>query len=260
MAKLQGFYRKMTQKQQQTTHFGFKTIDSAAKERMVGEVFSSVASNYDVMNDVMSAGVHHAWKDRMIKTLAPSAGTKLLDVAGGTGDIAFRFLKAADKSNVTVCDINADMLGEGRKRSIDKNRLNGIEWVCGNAESLPVPDMSYDYYTIAFGIRNVTHINKALEEAYRVLKPGGKFVCLEFSHVTNALLAKFYEAYSFKVIPTMGKWITGDAESYQYLVESIQKFPKQEDFAKMIREAGFSQVRYKNLTGGVVAIHSGWRT
>ncbi len=245
--------------EQEHTHFGFETIDASTKEKRVGEVFSSVASRYDLMNDVMSAGIHHAWKDTLIDVVAPSANTKLLDVAGGTGDIAFRFLKRTPGAQVTVCDINADMLGEGRKRSIDKNMLHGLEWVCGNAESLPVPDMSYDYYTIAFGIRNVTHIDRALKEAYRVLKPGGKFACLEFSKVDNSLLSMIYDWYSFKAIPWIGSKVTGDAGAYQYLVESIRQFPSQERFAEMIREAGFSQVSYRNLTQGVVAIHTGWR-
>lgn len=249
--------------EQEKTHFGFQTVDSTLKEKLVGQVFSSVASRYDLMNDVMSLGIHHYWKNRMLQVLAPTPGSTLLDVAGGTGDISFRFLKktggAATSSRVTVCDINAAMLGEGRKRSIDRNILQGINWVCGNAEHLPAPDMSFDYYTIAFGIRNVTHIDQALREAYRVLKPGGKFVCLEFSKVHPDILAKCYDTYSFRVIPKLGKLITGDADSYQYLVESIRRFPSQDDFATMIRDAGFSQVRYENLNQGIVAIHSGWR-
>lgn len=247
--------------QEEKTHFGFETIDASAKARRVGEVFASVAARYDLMNDVMSLGIHHHWKNHLVKVLHPQPGSKLLDVAGGTGDIAFRFLKHTKAQGfVTVCDINPAMLGVGRKRSIDRNLLHGIEWVCGDAEKLPVPDMSYDYYTIAFGIRNVTHIEKALQEAYRVLKPGGKFLCLEFSKVHPALLAKAYDAYSFNVIPKLGKFITGDAGSYQYLVESIRRFPSQEEFAAMIRAAGFSHVQYENLTQGVVALHSGWRT
>lgn len=243
-----------------TTHFGFETIDASTKEKRVGEVFSSVAGRYDLMNDLMSGGIHHAWKDTLIDIIAPSANTRLLDVAGGTGDIAFRFLKRVEGGHVTVCDINADMLGEGRKRSIDKNMLHKLEWVCGNAESLPVPDMSFDYYTIAFGIRNVTHIDQALKEAYRVLKPGGKFTCLEFSKVDNKIFSMVYDWYSFKAIPWIGSKVTGDAGAYQYLVESIRQFPTQERFASMIRDAGFSHVQYTNLSKGVVAIHSGWRT
>jgi ubiquinone/menaquinone biosynthesis methyltransferase len=249
----------MTRPDQGKTHFGFETIDASTKAQRVGEVFSSVARRYDLMNDVMSAGIHHVWKNRMLDILAPTLGHHLLDVAGGTGDITFRYKKKTG-GLVTVCDLNQAMLTEGKRRSVDMNMWQGIEWVCGNAESLPFPDQSFDYYTIAFGIRNVTHIDKALAEAYRVLKPGGKFVCLEFSKVTNPVLAKVYDLYSFKIIPHLGKLLANDSASYQYLVESIRQFPPQEKFAEMIRKAGFSQVQYENLTGGIVAIHSGWRT
>ncbi len=241
------------------THFGFKEVDKTQKESLVKGVFSNVASRYDIMNDVMSLGVHRLWKDKFITMLAPKLGSKLLDVAGGTGDIAFRFMKAAKDSSVTVCDINQEMLNEGYKNSIDKNIIKDIEWVCGNAEELPFEDNTYDYYTIAFGIRNVTNIDRALREAYRVLKPGGRFMCLEFSKVSNPALAKFYDIYSFKFIPAMGQFVAKDKDSYQYLVESIRKFPSQEQFAKMIKEAGFSQVKYTNMSGGIVAIHSGWK-
>ncbi|MCE3232953.1 MAG: bifunctional demethylmenaquinone methyltransferase/2-methoxy-6-polyprenyl,4-benzoquinol methylase, partial [Rickettsiaceae bacterium] len=207
------------------THFGFKEVDKEEKESLVKGVFSSVASKYDIMNDVMSFGVHRIWKDKFISMLAPKDGSRLLDVAGGTGDIAFRFLKSCKGGGVTVCDINPNMLEEGRKNAIDKNRLNGLEWLCGNAEKLPLPNSSYDYYTIAFGIRNVTDIPAALKEAHRVLKPGGRFMCLEFSKVENSLMANLYDFYSFKVIPQMGKLVANDSESYQYLVESIRKFP-----------------------------------
>ncbi len=241
------------------TFFGYKEVDSAKKASMVKGVFSNVAPKYDIMNDVMSLGIHRIWKDTFIKKLNPKAGSKLLDVAGGTGDIAFRFLQKAKGGHVTVCDINPQMLEEGYKNAIDNNVLEGIEWTCGDAEKLPFPDNSYDYYTIAFGIRNVTHIDAALAEAYRVLKPGGHFMCLEFSHVTNPVLAKLYEFYSFKVIPQMGQLVAGDRDSYQYLVESIRKFPTQEKFLKMIKDAGFTQASYTNLSGGSVAIHSGWK-
>lgn len=247
----------MTDDSENTTHFGFKTVDKQEKASLVRGVFSSVASRYDIMNDLMSAGVHHLWKDRMV-ALLPKGG-KLLDVAGGTGDISFRYLKKSPTSPIIVCDINQAMLAKGRDRAIDRTILKGMEWVCGDAESLPFPSMSFDYYTIAFGIRNVTHIDRALKEAYRVLKPGGRFICLEFSQVTNPMLAAFYEQYSFHVIPQIGKLVTGDAESYQYLVESIRQFPKQQEFATMISEAGFAKVSYDNLTGGVTALHSGWR-
>jgi demethylmenaquinone methyltransferase/2-methoxy-6-polyprenyl-1,4-benzoquinol methylase len=241
------------------TFFGFKEVDKSEKESLVRGVFSNVAPKYDIMNDVMSLGIHRLWKDKFIKMLNPVKGSKLLDVAGGTGDIAFRFLKNTHDGQVTVCDINPEMLEEGRKNAIDKNILSGIEFICGNAEKLPFDDSSYDYYTIAFGIRNVTNIPAALAEAHRVLKPGGRFMCLEFSHVQNPILAGLYDFYSFKVIPQMGKIVAGDKDSYQYLVESIRKFPRQEKFLQMIEDAGFSQVKYTNLSGGSVAIHSGWK-
>jgi demethylmenaquinone methyltransferase / 2-methoxy-6-polyprenyl-1,4-benzoquinol methylase len=241
------------------THFGFKTVAEDEKSTLVREVFSSVATRYDLMNDLMSVGIHHLWKDAMVAML-PTRG-KLLDVAGGTGDIAARYLKKTHhQTPVTVCDINQAMLQAGRDRAIDRNQLTSINWVCGDAEALPFEDGMFDAYSIAFGIRNVTHIEKALEQAYRVLKPGGKFVCLEFSQVTNNILAKLYEQYSFHVIPKIGKLVTGDAAAYQYLVESICKFPKQEAFAAMIKQAGFSGVNYRNMTGGVVALHYGWRS
>lgn len=243
----------------QNTHFGFQTVPEAEKSTLVRGVFSSVAARYDMMNDFMSMGVHHLWKDAMVNML-PSSG-RLLDVAGGTGDIAQRFLKKTQhKQPVTVCDINQSMLGAGRDRAIDRNQLAGIEWVCGDAEALPFEDKTFDAYSIAFGIRNVTHVDKALSEAYRVLKPGGKLVVLEFSQVKNAMLAKLYEQYSFHVIPKIGKLVTGDEAAYQYLVESIRKFPDQETFAAMIAQAGFSKASYRNMSGGVVALHSGWRS
>ena len=239
-----------------TTHFGFRTVAEDDKQTLVRGVFDSVASRYDIMNDFMSAGLHRAWKNDMVNWLAPRDGMTIIDMAGGTGDIAFRMLDKA-QCHVTVCDINQHMLEEGRNRAIDRNRLERIEWACVNAETLPFEDESFDAYTIAFGIRNVTHIDKALAEAHRVLKIGGRFMCLEFSHMANDWLQKAYDTYSFNVIPKIGQWVTGDASSYQYLVESIRQFPKQEAFADMIRTAGFGNVQYRNLTGGVVAIHSG---
>ncbi|NBO18411.1 MAG: bifunctional demethylmenaquinone methyltransferase/2-methoxy-6-polyprenyl-1,4-benzoquinol methylase UbiE [Proteobacteria bacterium] len=239
-----------------TTHFGFKTVQEDEKASLVRGVFDSVASRYDIMNDLMSGGLHRLWKKDMVSWLSPRDGMKILDVAGGTGDIAFRLREAAE-CHVTVCDINAHMLSEGRDRALNKNLLTGLEWVCGNAESLPAPDNHFDAYTIAFGIRNVTHIDKALAEAFRVLKPGGRFLCLEFSHLGNEWLQKTYDAYSFTVIPKIGQWVTGSAAPYQYLVESIRQFPDAEKFAGMIRTAGFSNVQYRSMTQGVVALHSG---
>ncbi len=256
---------------EQTTHFGFRTVDKDSKQDLVRNVFDSVAKKYDVMNDVMSGGLHRLWKDALIRTLRPDAGMSLLDVAGGTGDIAFRFLEAANKrggddsasdfkaAQVTVCDINAQMLDVGRDRAIDRGILKNIDWVCGNAESLAFPGSSFEAYTIAFGIRNVTNIDKALAEAYRILKPGGRFLCLEFSKLDMPFLDKIYEAYSFHLLPRFGEMITGDRDSYQYLVESIRQFPSQEKFKVMIEEAGFKRVTYRNMTGGIVALHSGWK-
>ena len=239
-----------------TTHFGFRDVPEGEKATLVRGVFDSVASRYDIMNDLMSAGLHRLWKNDMVGWLCPRDNMRIIDVAGGTGDIAFRMIKRA-QCHVTVCDINQQMISEGRNRAIDHNMLHGLDWVCGNAESLPVPDGAYDAYTIAFGIRNVTHIDVALAEAFRVLKPGGRFMCLEFSHMNHEWLQKIYDAYSFTAIPKIGGWVTGDAASYQYLVESIRKFPDQEKFAQMIRNAGFGNVQYRSLTQGVVAIHSG---
>ncbi|MBL4800939.1 MAG: bifunctional demethylmenaquinone methyltransferase/2-methoxy-6-polyprenyl-1,4-benzoquinol methylase UbiE [Emcibacter sp.] len=255
------------QETEETTHFGFKTVDKQAKQGMVRNVFDSVAEKYDIMNDVMSGGLHRLWKNDMIRVLRPEPGHKLLDVAGGTGDIAFRFLDAAEKrensdsiaAEVTVCDINAEMLKVGRDRAIDRGILRNIEWVCGNAECLSFPNNSFEAYTIAFGIRNVTNIDKALAEAHRVLKPGGRFLCLEFSKVHTPLLKKIYDTYSFHLLPRFGEMITGDRESYQYLVESIRQFPSQEKFKTMIEDAGFKRVTYRNMTGGVVALLSGWK-
>lgn len=240
-----------------TTHFGFQTISTEEKAAKVRGVFDSVASRYDIMNDVMSLGMHRLWKRDFVGSLGLRSGMNVLDLAGGTGDIAFLMQRAADVT-ITVCDINENMLREGRNRAIDRN-ITEPEWLCGNAESLPFASASFDRCTIAFGIRNVTDIPAALKEIYRVLKPGGRFACLEFSQPTVPALQPIYERYSFDLIPKFGDWIAKDRESYQYLVESIRRFPNQKRFASMIEEAGFSQVKHRNLTGGVVAIHSGWK-
>lgn len=237
--------------------FGFKTVAEEAKETLVGGVFSSVASRYDVMNDAMSAGLHRLWKDTFVGHVNVPPTAAILDLAGGTGDIAVRLHKRTG-AEVTICDINADMLSVGRARQFDKARAQGLHWTCGNAEMLPVADRSQDVITIAFGLRNVTHIDQALAEAYRALKPGGQFLCLEFSKVP-APLAKVYDLYSFHVIPRVGQLLAGDRDAYQYLVESIRMFPAQEELAARMRTVGFSQVSYTNLTMGVVAVHRGWR-
>ena len=241
------------------THFGSEVIPEDEKAGRVHGVFSSVAARYDLMNDLMSGGVHRLWKDAMIDWLAPRPGTRLIDVAGGTGDIAMRFLRRVrGEGEVVVCDMTEGMLRAGRRRA-EAAGVDGIEWVGGDAMNLPFPDRSFDAYTIAFGIRNVTRVEDALAEAYRVLRPGGRFLCLEFSRVTAPMLRRVYDAYSFNVIPPMGQAVTGDRDSYRYLVESIRRFPDQERFAGMIRAAGFGQVRHRNLSMGIAALHSGWR-
>ncbi len=241
------------------THFGFRDVGEDEKAGMVHGVFSSVASRYDLMNDVMSGGVHRIWKDAMMDWLAPRSGQKLLDVAGGTGDISFRFLKRAKGAKAVVCDMTHDMLIEGQRRAEAASLSDRLDWVTGDAMALPFDDASFDVYTISFGIRNVTRIEDALSEAFRVLKPGGRFMVLEFSQLPNKGLQRAYDAYSFNVIPEMGRMITGDRDSYRYLVESIRKFPDQETFTAMIRDAGFDHVKYRNLTMGVAALHSGWK-
>lgn len=242
-----------------TTHFGFQTVAEDEKAGKVHGVFTNVASKYDVMNDVMSMGIHRVWKDAMMDWLAPRDGVKLLDVAGGTGDISFRFLKRAPGAHATVFDMTQSMLDEGKERPEAQAQADSLDWVCGDAMALPFEDNSFDVYTISFGIRNVTRIPDALSEAYRVLKPGGRIMVLEFSQLPNEGMQKLYDLYSFNVIPKMGKVIAGDADSYQYLVESIRKFPDQEMFASMIREAGFDMVKYRNLSMGIAALHSGWK-
>lgn len=242
-----------------TTHFGFETVNEADKAGRVRGVFESVASKYDIMNDLMSGGVHRLWKDAMMDWLAPRPGQKLLDVAGGTGDISFRFLKRAGHGHATVLDLTAPMLEEGRKRAEAAQMSDSLEWVVGDAMALPFDDNSFDVYTISFGIRNVTRPEEALAEAYRVLRPGGRLMVLEFSKVPQPGLRALYDLYSFNVIPRMGQMVTGDRDSYQYLVESIRRFPDQQTFLGMIRDAGFGNAAYRNLTLGVACLHSGWK-
>lgn len=242
-----------------TTHFGFQTVPEGEKAGMVHGVFSRVASKYDVMNDLMSMGIHRIWKDAMMDWLAPRPGQKLLDVAGGTGDVSFRFLARAKGGHATVCDMTEPMLTEGRLRAEAGRMADSLDWVVGDAMALPFADNSFDVYTISFGIRNVTRIADALAEAYRVLRPGGRLMVLEFSRIPNEMMQKAYDLYSFNVIPVMGQVVAGDRDSYQYLVESIRKFPDQESFAAVIRAAGFGQVKHRNLTLGIAALHSGWK-
>jgi demethylmenaquinone methyltransferase/2-methoxy-6-polyprenyl-1,4-benzoquinol methylase len=244
-----------------TTHFGYQTVPEDEKVHLVRGVFDSVASKYDLMNDLMSLGVHRLWKSAMVDWLNPRAGQSVIDVGGGTGDIATRILSrvGADPGPVTVCDINHEMITVGRDRSIDTGRLTGINWVCGDAEKLPFPDMSFDAYTIAFCLRNVTRIDAALAEARRVLKPGGRFLCLEFSRVVMPVLDKVYDAYSFGVLPALGSMVAGDAASYRYLAESIRKFPSQHELLARMSAAGLKECKIRNLSGGIAALHSGWR-
>jgi len=242
-----------------TASFGYRQVPRAEKEPLVRQVFDSVAPRYDLMNDLMSLGIHRLWKAELVRQVRPREGQALLDVAGGTGDVAFRLQDRAPKARIAVCDINEKMLSAGRDRAIDGGRLHGLEWVVGNAERLPFADASFDAYTIAFGLRNVTGIDAALAEARRVLKPGGRFFCLEFSHVVLPWLAQIYDRYSFTVLPFLGGIVANDRGSYQYLAESIRKFPPQEELVARMAAAGLERAGYRNMTGGVVAIHSGWR-
>jgi len=243
------------------TDFGFRRVPLSDKQALVDDVFQSVAARYDLMNDLMSGGLHRAWKEALVTAVNPPKGDRpfaLLDLAGGTGDVALRVADAGGPgTRVTVADINRQMLAVGRERA--KAARRNIAFVEANAESLPLPDRSFDSVTIAFGIRNVPRIEAALAEAYRVLKTGGHFLCLEFSAVDVPGLDAFYDLYSFNVIPALGRVVTGDAEAYRYLVESIRRFPRPERFAQMLRDAGFRRVSFQRLTGGVVALHSGWR-
>ncbi|WP_159710331.1 bifunctional demethylmenaquinone methyltransferase/2-methoxy-6-polyprenyl-1,4-benzoquinol methylase UbiE [Geminicoccus flavidas] len=240
--------------------FGYEKVDPAEKATKVRQVFDRVAARYDLMNDLMSGGVHRLWKDALVDWLAPRKGITHLDVAGGTGDVAFRIMdRVGGEAGITVCDINHAMLEVGRDRAIDRGLVHGLSWVTGDAMALPFKDKSVDSYTIAFGIRNVTRIDRALGEAYRVLKPGGRFLCLEFSRLIIPQLRPIYDQYSLRMIPVMGKLVANDAESYRYLVESIRRFPDQKTFARLIGRAGFGLVKLRNLSGGIAAVHSGWR-
>jgi demethylmenaquinone methyltransferase/2-methoxy-6-polyprenyl-1,4-benzoquinol methylase len=248
-------------KEPDTVSFGYRDVAPDQKPALVRGIFSSVARRYDLMNDLMSAGVHRIWKDIFVDWLNPQPGMAVLDVAGGTGDIAFRIAERTrtkgEAAKITICDINLAMLeqGVGRPEARDAN----IAWVCGDAENLPIETASQDAYTIAFGIRNTTHLDRVLKEAYRVLKPGGRFLCLEFSRVAAPGLDQLYEMYSFAVLPRLGEIVAGDGAAYRYLAESIRRFPAQAAFARLIGEAGFAQVKFRNLSGGIAAMHSGWK-
>jgi len=243
--------------------FGFREVDVAEKQELVDEVFESVAPRYDLMNDLMSGGMHRIWKDALVNALAPPRAPRrpyrVLDVAGGTGDVAFRIARRSDGAAVTVADINGGMLAVGRERAAARRLEKAVRFVEANAEALPFAGGEYDAVTIAFGIRNVPRIEAALGEAFRVLKPGGRFLCLEFSAVDVAGLDRLYDIFSFNVIPAMGRIVAGDSESYRYLVESIRRFPNQARFAAMIARAGFERVSVQNLSGGIAAIHAGWK-
>lgn len=244
------------------TSYGFRNVGAGDKQSLVNEVFHKVANRYDLMNDLMSAGLHRLWKDAMVAALNPPRrpGWKVLDVAGGTGDISFRIIDASHgNAHATVLDINGSMLGVGRERAEKRGLADKTDFVEANAEELPFADETFDAYTIAFGIRNVPRIDVALSEAYRVLKPGGRILVLEFSEVDMPLLDRVYEAWSFNAIPRIGQLVTGDGEPYSYLVESIRKFPNQKNFAAMIERAGFERVSFRNYSGGIAALHSGWK-
>jgi demethylmenaquinone methyltransferase / 2-methoxy-6-polyprenyl-1,4-benzoquinol methylase len=244
--------------------FGYQEVRPEDKPALVRDLFARVAARYDLMNDLMSVGVHRLWKATLIDWLAPRRGLRLLDVAGGTGDIAFRVLDRvprdrAEPPRIVVCDVNPAMLEVGRDRAIDANMLDAIEWVCADAEALPLPNRSVDAYIIAFGIRNLTRIDRALAEARRVLVPGGRFLCLEFATVPSPALRRAYDLYSFSVVPWLGQHVAGDQAAYRYLVESIRRFPDQATFARMIEQAGLERVHHRDLSGGIAAIHSAWR-
>jgi demethylmenaquinone methyltransferase/2-methoxy-6-polyprenyl-1,4-benzoquinol methylase len=248
-----------------TASFGFREVPAERKSSLVRGVFESVADRYDLMNDLMSGGIHRLWKHTMIDWLHPRAGQQFVDVAGGTGDVALRVFQrigvegVAAGSRIVVCDLTPAMLAIGRDRTLDRGVLRGIEWINGDAERLPFADRTFDGYTIAFGLRNVTRLGAALMEARRVLKPGGHFLCLEFSHVAMPILDRLYDLYSFQILPMLGQMVTQDRSAYQYLVESIRQFPRQDDLSRRIASAGFDRVAFRNLTGGIAALHSAWR-
>lgn len=244
--------------------FGDRPVSADEKPELVRGVFESVAGRYDLMNDLMSGGLHRLWKNRFVEKIAPRPGERFVDVAGGTGDIAFRLAarlgpELGAAGSIAIVDLTPAMLAVGHDRAIDRGLLQGLEWIAGDAEALPLPDMSMDAYSIAFGLRNVTHIDRALAEARRVLKPGGRFFCLEFSRFNLPGLEKLYDLYSFQMLPALGRLVARDADSYRYLAESIRRFPPQDELCRLIEAAGLARARYENLSGGIAAIHSAWR-
>lgn len=241
--------------------FGFTKVTPEERTLKVQGVFNNVAAKYDLMNDLMSLGIHRYWKNDLISQLPVKPHQRIIDVAGGTGDIVFKILESYPhlNLNLTVCDLTPNMIEVGRDRAINKGLVHNIDWICGNAESLPIPDNTYDIYTISFGLRNVTNLEIALQEAFRVLKPGGQFFCLEFSKVQLPLLEKLYEGYSFNILPILGEYVANDRDSYQYLVESIRKFPAQEELCLLLKNAGFHEARWQNFMAGVSSIHRGMK-
>jgi len=235
--------------------FGNKTVRKTDKQKLVNKVFNSVAQKYDLMNDITSFGIHRSWKNDLINWIAPQSTQNLADIAGGTGDVAQKFIKAGGNS-AHVFDINKEMIEIGKQKY--KN-LNKLAWTTASAENIPVSDNSFERATMSFGLRNITDRNKSLREIYRILKPGGRFICLEFSHIENNFLKRFYDLWSFKIMPIMGEKITGDKEAYTYLVQSIRKFPTQSEVSQMLSIVGFSRVKYRNLSNGIVTLYSGWK-
>jgi demethylmenaquinone methyltransferase/2-methoxy-6-polyprenyl-1,4-benzoquinol methylase len=250
--------KNQSKKKNPTTNFGFKKVGILEKPKLVRDVFDSVAPNYDLMNDLMSLGIHRIWKHALIKKVKLGSTTRVLDVGGGTGDIAFKLFDKKFK-NIVITDVNNEMLEVGRNRAFDRGIIKAFSWVGGDAEILPFENSSFDVYTTAFCMRNVTDLNQALREANRILKPGGQFLCLEFSHMILPSLAKIYDAYSLNLLPIMGQIFANDKASYQYLAESIRRFPRQEEFLTLIKDAGLENISYQNLSGGIVAIHSAWK-
>ncbi len=245
----------MVEVNQNNVDFGYKSVKKSDKQKLVNNVFDSVARKYDLMNDITSLGIHRSWKNDLINWLAPQGDQNLADIAGGTGDIANKFINAGGNS-AHIFDVNEEMIQVSKQKY---RNVRNLKWTIASAEDIPALDNSFERATISFGLRNITDRNKSLQEIYRILKPGGRFICLEFSHVENDLLKKFYDLWSFKIMPFLGDKVTGNKEAYTYLVESIRKFPNQGELSQMFSEVGFSRVKYRNLSNGIVALHSGWK-